>query len=85
MGHAPAMCAQSVWTWDLGTQRTLAFPEDVTLSDPAKDLIRAWLTDAPARLGSTGVDAIKRHPWFANVSWSSLRNGALALLARPRR
>ena len=72
MGHAPAMCAQSVWTWDLGTQRTLAFPEDVTLSDPAKDLIRAWLTDAPARLGSTGVEIVSG---TANVFSNKPRRG----------
>lgn len=49
-------------------QNSLTFPEG--LSPLATSLIRAFLTDRNQRLGRTGVDEIKAHPFFQNDQWN---------------
>ncbi|KAM6992490.1 rho-associated protein kinase 2-like isoform 2-T2 [Tautogolabrus adspersus] len=51
-------------------KNTLVFPDDVEMSQNAKDLICAFLTDRKVRLGRTGVDEIKSHPFFKNNQWT---------------
>ncbi|KAK1323927.1 Serine/threonine-protein kinase AtPK7 [Acorus calamus] len=55
--------------------RALEFPKDPTISVAAKDLIGGLLAKDPERrIGwTTGATAIKRHPFFAGVSWALLR------------
>ena len=53
--------------------KNLSFPEDVVITDEAKDLIRRLLTDKKHRLGANSVDEIKSHPWFASVDWKRLK------------
>jgi hypothetical protein len=48
----------------------LKFPDDVSISDSAKDLIRKLLSEPNARLGRKGVAAIKSHPFFQNPNWN---------------
>lgn len=50
----------------------LKFPEDARLSPEAKDLICRLLCDVENRLGSSGADQIKAHPWFKDVAWDTL-------------
>ncbi|KJE92745.1 AGC/DMPK/GEK protein kinase [Capsaspora owczarzaki ATCC 30864] len=52
---------------------SLHFPNDVPLSDHAKDLIRRLCTGRDDRIGSLGVDEIMEHPFFADISWTKLR------------
>ncbi|XP_067678854.1 rho-associated protein kinase 2-like [Haliotis asinina] len=58
--------------------RSLQFPPDVDMSDQAKSIICAFLTDRTERLGRNGVDEIKRHPFFRdeNWTWDSIRQSA---------
>ncbi|KAM9354534.1 rho-associated protein kinase 2-like [Pholidichthys leucotaenia] len=51
-------------------KNALSFPDDVEISQDAKDLICAFLADREVRLGRTGVDEIKRHPFFKNDQWT---------------
>ncbi|KAK1287823.1 Serine/threonine-protein kinase AtPK7 [Acorus calamus] len=55
--------------------RALEFPKDPKISVAAKDLIGGLLAKDPERrIGwTTGATAIKRHPFFAGVSWALLR------------
>ncbi|KHN77830.1 Rho-associated protein kinase [Toxocara canis] len=47
-----------------------SFPDDVEMSDHAKDLIRKFLSDAKERLGKDGIESIKSHPFFINDDWT---------------
>lgn len=51
-------------------KKSLSFPDDVEISENAKSLIRAFLTDRNDRLGRNGVDEIKSHPFFQNNDWT---------------
>ncbi|GAQ83023.1 AGC (cAMP-dependent, cGMP-dependent and protein kinase C) kinase family protein [Klebsormidium nitens] len=53
------------------TKRELHFPDH--FSSEAKDLIDKLLVVNPAqRLGCTGVDVLKAHPWFREVDWEAI-------------
>ncbi|KAL3532502.1 hypothetical protein ACH5RR_006023 [Cinchona calisaya] len=46
-----------------------------TLSHEAVDLITKLLeVDESSRLGTEGVNSLKRHPWFDGVDWEGVRN-----------
>ena len=64
-------------------RRALNFPTDIEMSDKAKNLITAFLTDRTDRLGRNGVNEIKSHSFFKNDSWSwdSIRNCKHQLLS----
>lgn len=53
-------------------KNSLKFPrdEEVTLSQNLKSLIKAFLTDQHHRLGRSGIDDIKAHPFFENDQWT---------------
>ncbi|VDN07030.1 unnamed protein product [Thelazia callipaeda] len=48
----------------------LNFPDDVEMSESAKNLIRAFLSSSEKRLGKDGVESIKEHPFFQNDEWT---------------
>jgi serine/threonine protein kinase len=50
-------------------KNSLKFPLEVELSQNAKSLIKAFLTDQHSRLGRSGIEDIKRHPFFVNDQW----------------
>ncbi|ORY00923.1 kinase-like protein [Basidiobolus meristosporus CBS 931.73] len=52
-------------------QDELQFVEDIPLSTTAQDLIRRLLCIKENRLGSNGVEEIKRHPFFAGYQWNN--------------
>lgn len=49
---------------------SLVLPDDMNVSNHARSLIRAFLTDQEKRLGRNGIEAIKVHPFFANDKWT---------------
>lgn len=51
-------------------KNSLKFPQDLELSQNAKSLIKAFLTDQHHRLGRSGIEDIKRHPFFENDQWT---------------
>ncbi|KAK9684954.1 hypothetical protein RND81_10G245400 [Saponaria officinalis] len=50
----------------------LKFPEEVTLTPEAADLINKLLCNVNQRLGSNGADEIKVHPWFNGIDWERI-------------
>uniref|UniRef100_A0A8C9XNR4 Rho-associated protein kinase 2 n=1 Tax=Sander lucioperca TaxID=283035 RepID=A0A8C9XNR4_SANLU len=72
VGETPFYAESLVGTYGkiMNHKNTLIFPEDVEMSQDAKDLICAFLTDRKVRLGRTGVDEIKCHPFFKNDQWT---------------
>ncbi|XP_051732133.1 rho-associated protein kinase 2-like isoform X1 [Ctenopharyngodon idella] len=72
VGDTPFYAESLVGTYGkiMDHKNRLTFPDDIELSKEAKDLICAFLTDREVRLGRTGVDEIKCHPFFKNDQWT---------------
>lgn len=51
-------------------KNSLKFPLDLELSQNAKSLIKAFLTDQHHRLGRSGIEDIKCHQFFENDQWT---------------
>ena len=49
-------------------------PDDVQLSNEAKNLINRMVSSPENRLGVNGVEEIKNHPFFKGVDWDNIRN-----------
>lgn len=50
----------------------LKFPDEIKISAEAKDLICKLMCDVDERLGTRGVEEIKKHPFFTGVQWDIL-------------
>uniref|UniRef100_A0AAR2KQP5 non-specific serine/threonine protein kinase n=1 Tax=Pygocentrus nattereri TaxID=42514 RepID=A0AAR2KQP5_PYGNA len=72
VGDTPFYAESLVGTYGkiMDHKNSLAFPDDVEMSKEAKNLICAFLTDREVRLGRTGVEEIKSHPFFKNDQWT---------------
>uniref|UniRef100_A0A665W5N4 non-specific serine/threonine protein kinase n=1 Tax=Echeneis naucrates TaxID=173247 RepID=A0A665W5N4_ECHNA len=72
VGETPFYAESLVGTYGkiMNHKNSLIFPDDVEMSQEAKALISAFLTDRTVRLGRTGVDEIKCHPFFKNDQWT---------------
>lgn len=62
-------CRKIVRWWE-----ELDFPPEACVSERAQHLVTALLTGREERLGTRGVDEIKRHPFFEPTAWESLRS-----------
>ncbi|MBN3316190.1 ROCK2 kinase, partial [Atractosteus spatula] len=72
VGDTPFYADSLVGTYSkiMDHKNSLNFPDDVEISEDAKNLICAFLTDREVRLGRSGVEEIKRHPFFKNDQWT---------------
>ncbi|KAM9704631.1 rho-associated protein kinase 2-like isoform 1-T2 [Menidia menidia] len=72
VGETPFYAESLIGTYGkiMNHQNSLVFPEAVAMSQDAKNLICAFLTDRKVRLGRSGIDEIKRHPFFKNDQWT---------------
>uniref|UniRef100_A0A673GCK9 Rho-associated protein kinase n=1 Tax=Sinocyclocheilus rhinocerous TaxID=307959 RepID=A0A673GCK9_9TELE len=72
VGDTPFYAESLVGTYGkiMDHKNSLTFPDDIEMSKEAKDLICAFLSDREVRLGRTGVDEIKCHPFFKNDQWT---------------
>lgn len=65
----PSITCQKILHW----RKTLSIPPEANLSPEAADILKRLLCDSDNRLGSNGVDEIKRHPFFRKVDWNKIR------------
>ncbi|XP_061100119.1 rho-associated protein kinase 2 isoform X2 [Conger conger] len=72
VGDTPFYADSLVGTYSkiMDHTNSLNFPDDVEISNDAKNLICAFLTDREVRLGRSGVEEVKRHPFFKNDQWT---------------
>uniref|UniRef100_A0A8C1EZW3 non-specific serine/threonine protein kinase n=1 Tax=Cyprinus carpio carpio TaxID=630221 RepID=A0A8C1EZW3_CYPCA len=72
VGDTPFYAESLVGTYGkiMDHKNSLTFPDDIEMSETAKDLICAFLSDREVRLGRSGVDEIKCHPFFKNDQWT---------------
>ena len=63
-----AVTCQKILAW----KKVLRIPQEPPLSAEAVDLILKLLRDPNDRLGSRGVEDIKRHPFFKDINWEDL-------------
>ncbi|KAF5892741.1 rho-associated protein kinase 2 isoform X1, partial [Clarias magur] len=72
VGDTPFYADSLVGTYSkiMDHKNSLNFPDDVEISEEAKNIICAFLTDREVRLGRNGVEEIKKHPFFKNDQWT---------------
>ena len=44
------------------------------MSEEAKDLLKKLICSADKRIGRSGIDEIKNHPFFKGIKWDNVRN-----------
>uniref|UniRef100_A0A8C1F6G6 Rho-associated protein kinase 2 n=2 Tax=Cyprinus carpio TaxID=7962 RepID=A0A8C1F6G6_CYPCA len=72
VGDTPFYADSLVGTYSkiMDHKNSLNFPDDVEISQEAKNIICAFLIDREVRLGRNGIEEIKRHPFFKNDQWT---------------
>uniref|UniRef100_H2YZ03 non-specific serine/threonine protein kinase n=1 Tax=Ciona savignyi TaxID=51511 RepID=H2YZ03_CIOSA len=78
----PPFCSESpqetyrkVMNW----RNTLVFPDEVPISDIARNLILSLCTDPDKRLGFPEVESLKEHAFFKGVDWIHIRDRPAAI------
>ncbi|KAJ8906063.1 hypothetical protein NDN08_002562 [Rhodosorus marinus] len=74
IGHPPfcSITPEDVCHRVLNWETYLTFPSEMAVSDEARDLIIKLLCGRNSRLGSSGVEEIKKHPFFRNINWDTI-------------
>ncbi|KAJ3438013.1 non-specific serine/threonine protein kinase [Anaeramoeba flamelloides] len=67
----------------LNWKEYLVFPEDIYVSDEARDLILQLVCAPKDRLGKNGVEEIKNHPFFNEVDWDTIEKRQMEPLYIP--
>lgn len=67
---SPTETCKKIFNW----KQYLIFPSDCKITPEAKDLIKKLVTDIDKRLGHTGANEIKEHPFFKGIDWNNIRS-----------
>ncbi|GAX82854.1 hypothetical protein CEUSTIGMA_g10280.t1 [Chlamydomonas eustigma] len=82
-GRPPFRGGSEYLTFQLVTEREFSFPEE--FPDVARDLVDKLLVlEAEDRLGASDLEELKTHPFFTDISWSSLREQDAPEFIRPK-
>lgn len=49
------------------------FPNDDSIGEEAKDLMRRLICSRKVRFGQNGIDDFKSHPFFRSIDWDNLQ------------
>ncbi|XP_063715318.1 serine/threonine-protein kinase Genghis Khan-like isoform X3 [Symsagittifera roscoffensis] len=78
-GETPFYAESLVETYGriMNHEDSFKYPDDVQVSEEAKDLLLKFLCKAEKRFGKNGLGEIKEHPWFANsVDFDTIHTAA---------
>jgi serine/threonine protein kinase len=54
--------------------------QEVQFSRDVQDLIERFLCDSSKRIGASGVEEIKAHPFFKGINWDTIRNSPAPII-----
>uniref|UniRef100_A0A915KYD2 non-specific serine/threonine protein kinase n=1 Tax=Romanomermis culicivorax TaxID=13658 RepID=A0A915KYD2_ROMCU len=54
------------------------FPDDIEASEEAKDLMRRLICSMECRFGKNGLEDFRKHPFFKEINWETLRDSEAA-------
>ncbi|XP_074661024.1 serine/threonine-protein kinase 38-like isoform X2 [Tubulanus polymorphus] len=78
----PPFCSenpQETYRKVMNWKETLVFPPEMPISNEARDLIQRFACNSDNRIGSNGVDEIKKHSFFKGVDWNHIRDRPAAI------
>ncbi|KAI0988780.1 hypothetical protein GJ496_007251 [Pomphorhynchus laevis] len=72
VGETPFFAESLIGTYGkiMNHKESLAFPNDLDVSDNAKHFIHSLLSDRSCRLGSNGSHEVKSHSFFLDAEWT---------------
>jgi len=76
VGYAP-FCSEEtkeVCYKVINWQKFLKIPDDIKISKEAEDLIFKMINNSDKRLGRSGIEEIKVHPFFKGLDWDNIRS-----------
>ncbi|MFH4980924.1 hypothetical protein AB6A40_007633 [Gnathostoma spinigerum] len=74
-GVAPFYAESLVETYGkiMSHQEMLDFPDDIDISEDAKDLMKRLICPRETRIGQNGIADFENHPFFNNIDWENIR------------